>query len=114
MQAWTPVLANIALLIVATLHCLVCVVTIYCLSKRVCPCFKPRQPFDHNQFDPGFKALPVVVHVDEGKKGHDVERSKNHELCKDLEAKLQGETMKKNKVKCLYYMFLGFPEALLQ
>lgn len=99
MQAWTPVLTNIALLIIATLHCLVCVVTIYYLSKRVCPCFKPKQAFDHNQFDPGPKTVPFVVHVDEGKKGHDAERMRNHELCKDLEVKLQGETLKKKKVR---------------
>ncbi|XP_037872787.1 uncharacterized protein LOC101740212 [Bombyx mori] len=98
MQAWTPVLTNIALLIIATAHCLISIVSIYHLSKRICPCFRPKQPFDHNQFDPTFKGgQPFVVTVDEAKKTQDVERNKNHELCKELEIKLQGETLKKKK-----------------
>ncbi|XP_013143025.1 PREDICTED: uncharacterized protein LOC106106912 [Papilio polytes] len=55
MQAWSPVLANIAVLIVAVVHCLVCVVSICQVSRRVCPCLRPRRPYDHNQFDPAFK-----------------------------------------------------------
>ncbi|XP_026746842.1 uncharacterized protein LOC113508081, partial [Trichoplusia ni] len=61
MEAWTPVLTNIALLIIATIHCLVCIVSIYHLSKRVCPCFRPKQAYDHNQFSPGFQ--PVTQYV---------------------------------------------------
>lgn len=101
MQAWTPVLANIALLIIASVHCLVCIVSIYHLSKRICPCFRPKQAFNHNQFDPAFKPVqPCVFHVDEIKKAQEVEKIRGHELCKDLEAKLQGgETMKKKKLK---------------
>lgn len=99
MEAWTPVLTNIALLIIATVHCLVCIITIYHLSKRICPCFRPKQAFDHNQFDPTFKPVhQFVVNVDEVKKAHDMERVKNHELCKELETKLQGGTLKKKKV----------------
>ncbi|CAH2038166.1 unnamed protein product, partial [Iphiclides podalirius] len=97
MQAWTPVLTNIALLIIAALHCLVCVASIYHLSKRVCSCFRPKQPYDHNQFDPTFKVQQCVIHVDEVKKPHDPEKTRNHELCKELEMKLQGETLKKKK-----------------
>ncbi|CAB3223523.1 unnamed protein product [Arctia plantaginis] len=98
MEAWTPVLTNIALLIIATVHCLVCIITIYHLSKRICPCFRPKQAFDHNQFDPTFKPVQqFVVNVDEVKKAHDMERVKNHELCKELETKLQGGTLKKKK-----------------
>ncbi|KAG6458333.1 hypothetical protein O3G_MSEX010790 [Manduca sexta] len=98
MQAWTPVLTNIALLIIAVVHCLVCIITIYQLSKRVCPCFRSKQAFDHNQFDPTFKAgQPYVVHVDEVKRVHDVERVRNHELCKELEKKLQGTLKKKEE-----------------
>ncbi|KAI8435508.1 hypothetical protein MSG28_003805 [Choristoneura fumiferana] len=83
----------------STVHCLVCIISIYHLSKRVCSCFRPRQAFDHNQFDPGFKQ-PFVVHIDE-KKGEprDKEREKGHELCKELEVKLQGETLKKKKAE---------------
>ncbi|XP_063534142.1 uncharacterized protein LOC134744300 isoform X1 [Cydia strobilella] len=97
MEAWTPVLTNIAVLIIASVHCLVCIVSIYHLSKRVCPCFRPKQAYDHNQFDPGFK--PFVVHVDEKKEKGDREREreKGHELCKELESKLQGESLKKKK-----------------
>ncbi|XP_072932331.1 uncharacterized protein [Epargyreus clarus] len=99
MEAWTPVLTNIAVLIIALVHCLVCVVSIYHLSKRVCPCFRPKQAFDHNQFDPTFKAVqPCVFHVDEIKKAQDLEKIRGHELCKELEAKLQGETLKKKKM----------------
>ncbi|XP_045535602.1 uncharacterized protein LOC106721373 [Papilio machaon] len=97
MQAWTPVLANIAVLIVAVVHCLVCVVSICQVSRRVCPCLRPRRPYDHNQFDPAFKVQQCVLHVDELKKAHDAERTRNHELCKELEMKLQGETLKKKK-----------------
>ncbi|XP_047529823.1 uncharacterized protein LOC125065994 [Vanessa atalanta] len=98
MQAWTPVLANIALLIIASVHCLVCIVSIYHLSKRICPCFRPKQAFDHNQFDPAFKPVqPCVFHVDEIKKAQEAEKIRGHELCKELEAKLQGETLKKKK-----------------
>ncbi|CAH2236500.1 jg21260 [Pararge aegeria aegeria] len=93
MEAWTPVLTNIALLIIASVHCLVCIVSIYHLSKRVCPCFRPKQPFDHNQFDPTFKPVqPCVFHVDEIKKAQDAEKVRGHELCKELEAKLQEES----------------------
>ncbi|XP_052759300.1 uncharacterized protein LOC113515328 [Galleria mellonella] len=95
MEAWTPVLTNIALLIIASVHCLVCIVSIYHLSKRICPCFRPKQAFDHNQFDPTFKTQPYVIHVDE-KRVHD-EKLRSQELCKDLEVKLQGETLKKKK-----------------
>ncbi|XP_028162028.1 uncharacterized protein LOC114354009, partial [Ostrinia furnacalis] len=87
MEAWTPVLTNIALLIIAAAHCLVCVASIYHLSKRVCPCFRPKRAFDHNQFDPAFKQQ-YVVHVDERDK---------QELCKELEGKLQPDTLKKKK-----------------
>ncbi|CAH2106836.1 unnamed protein product [Euphydryas editha] len=99
MQAWTPVLANIALLIIASVHCLVCIVSIYHLSKRICPCFRPKQAFNHNQFDPAFKPVqPSVFHVDEIKKAREAEKIRGHELCKELEAKLQGgETLKKKK-----------------
>ncbi|XP_052740152.1 uncharacterized protein LOC112051460 [Bicyclus anynana] len=98
LDAWTPVLTNIALLIIASLHCLVCVASIYHLSKRVCPCFRPKQPFDHNQFDPTFKPVqPCVFHVDEIKKAQDAEKARGHELCKELESKLQGDTLKKKK-----------------
>ncbi|XP_045771372.1 uncharacterized protein LOC123871552 isoform X1 [Maniola jurtina] len=98
MEAWTPVLTNIALLIIASVHCLVCIVSIYHLSKRVCPCFRPKQPFDHNQFDPTFKPVqPCVFHVDEIKKAQDAEKVRGHELCKELEAKLERDTMKKKK-----------------
>ncbi|XP_068632074.1 uncharacterized protein [Battus philenor] len=97
MQAWTPVLTNIALLIIAAVHCLVCIVSIYHLSKRVCPCIRPKQPYNHNQFDPAFKVQQCVMHVDEVKKAHDAEKMRNHELCKELEMKLQVETLKKKK-----------------
>ncbi|CAK1595709.1 unnamed protein product [Parnassius mnemosyne] len=97
MQAWTPVLTNIALLIIATVHCLICIVSIYHLSKRVCPCFRPKQAYNHNQFDPAFKVQQCVMHVDEVKKVHDIEKMRNHELCKELEIKLQGGTLKKKK-----------------
>lgn len=101
MEAWTPVLTNIALLIIATVHCLVCIISIYHLSKRICPCFRAKQAYDHNQFDPTFRPVQqFVVSVDEVKKGQDVERVRNHELCKELEVKLQGETIKKKKVIC--------------
>lgn len=104
MQAWTPVLANIALLIIASVHCLVCVFSIYHLSKRVCPCFRPKQAFDHNQFDPNFKPVqPCVFHVDEIKRAQE-EKMRGHELCKDLEAKLQGDTIKKKKVNLKYVL----------
>ncbi|KAI5634870.1 hypothetical protein NE865_12447 [Phthorimaea operculella] len=86
MEAWTPVLTNIALLIIASTHCLVCIITICHLSRRVCPCLRPRQPFDHNQFDPQFK--PCVVESGE---------EKGKELAKDLEGKLNGESLKKKK-----------------
>lgn len=43
-----------------------------------------------------------MVTVDEAKKTQDVERNKNHELCKELEIKLQGETLKKKKVRHSY------------
>lgn len=100
MEAWTPVLTNIALLIIATIHCLVCIVSIYHLSKRVCPCFRPKQAYDHNQFSPGFQPVTqYVVSVDETKPGADPERGRNHQLCKELETKLQGETLKKKKVR---------------
>ncbi|XP_050671151.1 uncharacterized protein LOC126969635 [Leptidea sinapis] len=98
MQAWTPVLANIALLIISSVHCIVCVVSIYHLSRRLCSCFRPKQSYEHNQFDPAFKNQhSCVFHVDEVKKAQDVERLKGHELCKELEAKLQGDTMRKKK-----------------
>ncbi|KAJ8730429.1 hypothetical protein PYW07_017467 [Mythimna separata] len=98
MEAWTPVLTNIALLIIASVHCLVCIISIYHLSKRICPCFRAKQPYDHNQFDPTFRPVQqFVVKVDELKQGKDVERVRNHELCKELEVKLQGETLKKKK-----------------
>ncbi|KAF9817609.1 hypothetical protein SFRURICE_014748 [Spodoptera frugiperda] len=98
MEAWTPVLTNIALLIIASAHCLLCIITIYHLSKRVCPCFRPKQAFEHNQFDPAFKPVQqYVVTVDEVKKAHDVERVRNHELCKELEVKLQGDSNKKKE-----------------
>lgn len=98
MEAWTPVLTNIALLIIASAHCLLCIITIYHLSKRVCPCFRPKQAFEHNQFDPAFKPVQqYVVTVDEVKKAHDVERVRNHELCKELEVKLQGDSSKKKE-----------------
>ncbi|XP_047517688.1 uncharacterized protein LOC125057820 [Pieris napi] len=99
MQAWTPVLTNIALLIVASLHCLVCVISIYYLSKRVCSCFRPKQPFDHNQFSVDYKT-PCVFHVDEMKKAQDQERQRGHELCKELEAKLQNDAPKRKKEEC--------------
>lgn len=107
MEAWTPVLTNIALLIIASVHCLVCVASIYHLSKRVCPCFRAKQPFDHNQFDPNCKQFDphckqfdphckqYVVHVDERQERAE---KKGQELSKELEAKLQGETLKKKKV----------------
>lgn len=100
MEAWTPVLTNIALLIIASVHCLVCVASIYHLSKRVCPCFRAKQPFDHNQFDPHCKQFDphckqYVVHVDERQERAE---KKGQELSKELEAKLQGETLKKKKV----------------
>ncbi|XP_038212289.1 uncharacterized protein LOC119832657 [Zerene cesonia] len=101
MQAWSPVLTNIALLIIASVHCLVCIVSIYHLSKRVCSCFRPKQAFDHNQFDPAFKA-PCVFHVDEIKKAQDLERLRGHELCKELEAKLQGDSVKKKEEPQLF------------
>lgn len=106
MEAWTPVLTNIALLIIASAHCLLCIITIYHLSKRVCPCFRPKQAFEHNQFDPAFKPVQqYVVTVDEVKKAHDVERVRNHELCKELEVKLQGDSNKKKVriVKIIVY-----------
>ncbi|VVD01282.1 unnamed protein product [Leptidea sinapis] len=54
--------------------------------------------YEHNQFDPAFKNQhSCVFHVDEVKKAQDVERLKGHELCKELEAKLQGDTMRKKK-----------------
>ncbi|XP_045497575.1 uncharacterized protein LOC123695711 [Colias croceus] len=96
MQAWSPVLTNIGLLIIASVHCLVCIVSIYHLSRRVCSCFRPKQAFDHNQFDPAYKA-PCVFHVDEIKKTQDLERLRGHELCKELEAKLQGDSVKKKE-----------------
>ncbi|KAM3956950.1 uncharacterized protein ACR2FA_009072 [Aphomia sociella] len=95
MEAWTPVLTNIALLIIASVHCLVCIISIYHVSKRICPCFRPKQAFDHNQFDPTFKSQPYVIHVDEKRVQEDKTRS--HELSKELEVKLQGETLKKKK-----------------
>lgn len=114
MEAWTPVLTNIALLIIASVHCLVCIISIYHVSKRVCPCFRAKQPFDHNQFDPGHKTGQYIIHVDE-KKGQDPEKVRSHELCKDLEVKLQGETMKKKKVGCRLLLSLRIdPEKLLK
>ncbi|RVE46654.1 hypothetical protein evm_008666 [Chilo suppressalis] len=96
MQAWSPVLANIAVLIISTAHCLVCVASIYHLSRRVCPCFRARPHYDHNQFEP-FKPQPYVVHVDETRK-------EEHDLCKDLERKL--DTLKKKGKRgrfCRYF-----------
>lgn len=103
MEAWTPVLTNIALLIIAAVHCIVCIISIYHLSKRICPCFRPKQAFDHNQFDPNFKPVQqFVVTVDDVKKAYDMERMKNHELCKELETKLQGGTLKKIKEEAVF------------
>ncbi|CAG9584308.1 unnamed protein product [Danaus chrysippus] len=117
MEAWRPVLANIALLIIASIHCLVCVLSIYILSKRVCPCFRPKQPFDHNQFDPNFKPVqPCVFHVDEIKKAHEAEKIRTkdgHELCKDLEKKLQSDTMKKKKEEVPEYGSANSKEKLV-
>ncbi|CAK1546892.1 unnamed protein product [Leptosia nina] len=96
MQAWTPVLTNIGLLIVASIHCLVCIISIYQLSRRVCSCFRPKQPFDHNQFEPG-KKVPCVFHVDEIRKAQEAERLRGHQFCKELEAKLQSETLNVKK-----------------
>lgn len=105
MEAWTPVLSNIALLIIAALHCAVCAASIYHLSRRVCPCFRRKPPFDHNQFEPAFTPVrPCVFHVDEVKKAHDTEKARGHELCKELEAKLQADTIKKKKVRISYVM----------
>ncbi|KAL0840822.1 hypothetical protein ABMA28_014630, partial [Loxostege sticticalis] len=104
MEAWTPVLTNIALLIIASVHCLVCIATIYHLSKRVCPCFRPKQAFDHNQFDPNFKQY--VVHIDEKEK-------KGQELCKELEGKLQAETPKKKKGEAPEYGSANSKEKLV-
>ncbi|CAH0719688.1 unnamed protein product, partial [Brenthis ino] len=113
MQAWTPVLANIALLIIASVHCLVCIFSIYHLSKRVCPCFRPKQAFDHNQFDPNFKPVqPCVFHVDEIKKAQE-EKMRGHELCKELEAKLQGDTIKKKKEESPEYGSANSRERLV-
>lgn len=49
------------------------------------------------QFEPASKAIPpYVIHLDE-KTGHEAERARNHDLCRDLEVKLQGDTPKKKK-----------------
>ncbi|XP_053607439.1 uncharacterized protein LOC128673544 [Plodia interpunctella] len=90
MAAWSPVLANIAVLIIASAHCVLCVISIYHAARRVCPCFKRKQPFDHNQFDPG---KPFIINVED--------KEKVGELCKDLgkdlEGKLQGDAVVKRK-----------------
>ncbi|XP_060803068.1 uncharacterized protein LOC106133132 [Amyelois transitella] len=88
MEAWSPVLANIAVLIIATAHCVLCAVSIYHAARRVCPCFKAKQAFDHNQFDPG---KPFVIHVED--------KEKVGELCKDLEGKLQADSTAVKKKK---------------
>lgn len=99
MEAWAPVLTNIGLLIIAAVHCLVSIITIYHLSKRICPCFRPKQAFDHNQFDPNYKTLNII-HVDEKRKGvHKKPDKINNELSKDLEKKLSNENLEKVKKK---------------
>ncbi|XP_047024042.1 uncharacterized protein LOC124633007 [Helicoverpa zea] len=97
MEAWTPVLTNIALLIIASVHCVVCIISIAHVAKRVCPCLRPKQPFDHNQFEPGAPPHQLVIKVDDVAYAQDAERARHHELCKELEVKLQGDTMKKKK-----------------
>ncbi|XP_049868647.1 uncharacterized protein LOC126368622 [Pectinophora gossypiella] len=87
MEAWTPVLTNIFILSVAAAHCVVSVVSVCAVARRVCACLRPRRPYDHNQFDPAFK--PPAS----GAGGGDDRR----DLARDLEGRLQGETMKKNK-----------------
>ncbi|KAG7303140.1 hypothetical protein JYU34_013172 [Plutella xylostella] len=92
MEAWTPVLTNIVVLIVAGVQCLVCVVAVYHLSRRLCSCFQPQPQFDHNQFDAtsGKPPATYLVHVDEGKKGAGAERGRGHELARELEGRLRA------------------------
>lgn len=81
-------------------------VSIYHLSKRICPCFRPKQAFDHNQFDPNYKhtdATNYIIHIDDNiKKKHTEkkpEQKPNNELNKDLEKKLVTEPVDKGKKK---------------
>ncbi|XP_026318400.1 uncharacterized protein LOC113229118 [Hyposmocoma kahamanoa] len=95
MEAWSPVLTNIGLLIIACAQCIASVASICACARRACACLRPRQPFDHNTFD----ARPLqsfAVHVDE-KPHHDPDGLKSNELCKHLEGKLQGDGAKKKK-----------------
>lgn len=96
MEAWSPVLTNIGLLIIACAQCIVSVASICACARRACACLRPRQPFDHNTFD-ARPLQPFAAHVDE-KPHHDPDRLKSNELCKDLEGKLQGDSAKKKKV----------------
>lgn len=54
---WPPILANIGLLLASALHCLLALISVYHTAKRVCSCFRPREPFNHNQFDPTYSNL---------------------------------------------------------
>lgn len=96
MEAWSPVLTNIGLLIIACAQCIASVASICVCARRACACLRPRQPFDHNTFD-ARPLQPFTVHVDE-KPQHDPDKLKSHELCKNLEGKLQGDAAKKKKV----------------
>lgn len=96
MEAWSPVLTNIGLLIIACAQCIASVASICACARRVCACLRPRQPFDHNTFD-ARPLQPFTVHVDE-KPHRDPDKLKSDELCKDLEGKLQGDAAKKKKV----------------
>ncbi|KAL4704611.1 hypothetical protein ACJJTC_002868 [Scirpophaga incertulas] len=87
MKAWNPVLANIAVLIIASVQCVVCVASVCAVSRRVCPCLRARRPFDHNQFEAA--PAPALQLVDEALK------PRSH-LARNMNGKLH-DTLKKKK-----------------
>ncbi|XP_077297440.1 uncharacterized protein LOC143919122 [Arctopsyche grandis] len=99
---WPPILANIGLLLASALHCLLALISVYHTAKRVCSCFRPREPFNHNQFDPTYSNLqqPYSVmsvsekaHEKASKYSSENQVNGNQDNRKDLNQMLEGKLM---------------------
>lgn len=120
MQAWAPVLTNIVVLIVASAHCLVSVVAIWHTSRRICSCFRPKPPFDHNQFDPDYKQLSnYVININEkninlnSKEQLKITNDINKSLDRKLDEKRQREYGSASSKEKLVSSWLGRHHAAL-